>query len=416
MKRSWRLERSVPLIVIMAAALVHAAFTYQLGWRTARASSPAFDYASFHYATAAAFDGADPYDTRELSRRARQERTRPYVFPYLYPPPFLLLMSWTRSIPLFDAYLRWFWIQEFFALGTLLVMTWWWRPWSRWAPVILCCLFALAYTVPGNLYMGQVNHATLFFAMAGLAFVARGRSVAGGALMGTACVLKLSPALFILWWALQRRWTAIGAAAGAALVWIALSALILGPGPLRTFFGDTLPGLLNGSYNDLPVPIQSFGNYSIPAFWARLLSPEERDLTAAAQWATRLSAIGILLLSGWRLRSVAPDSLGSAAQASAVMVALLLLPAYTWEHHLVWIIPAAVVPVAASIEGRLSRAWWLALVPAGAVLCFPMFALQSTAHGLSTLPRFALAELTLAAMLVIWSANLKLTRGPAANG
>ena len=42
-----------------------------------------------------------------------------------------------------------------------------------------------------------------------------------------------------------------------------------------------------------------------------------------------------------------------AGQASAVCVAMLLIPVYTYEHHLVWALPAAVLAVLAASAGRL---------------------------------------------------------------
>ena len=62
------------------------------------------DYATYHYAVQEVWQGGDPYVTAALDQRARAEGTRATVFPYFYPPPFLLTMAWATPLSLADGY------------------------------------------------------------------------------------------------------------------------------------------------------------------------------------------------------------------------------------------------------------------------------------------------------------------------
>ena len=62
------------------------------------------------------------------------------------------------------------------------------------------------------------------------------------------------------------------------------------------------------------------------------------------------------------IRRPPADLLATAGQIGAVGVATLLVPVFTYEHHVVWAIPAVVVAAVAVTNGRISR-WWL--VPVG---------------------------------------------------
>ncbi len=84
--------------------------------------------------------------------------------------------------------------------------------------------------------------------------------------------------------------------------------------------------------------------------------------------------------------------LAHAAQASAIAIATLLIPVYTYEHHLVWAIPGIVLAIAAAASGRLHRAWWIPLGLAVAALCFPLPDLKDTATNLLSGPLAWLAQ------------------------
>ena len=100
--------------------------------------------------------------------------------------------------------------------------------------------------------MGQANFPGLLLALAGLWQAEKDREWLGGALMGAACMLKMSPALWVVWWLARQRWRA---AAGAVLCGAALSLLVLplaGPSVQLRFYTEILPTFGSGDYNGSP--------------------------------------------------------------------------------------------------------------------------------------------------------------------
>jgi hypothetical protein len=178
-----------------------------------------------------------------------------------------------------------------------------------------------------------------------------------GALIGLACMLKMSPALFVFVWIAQRRWRAVGGAVAAAVAASVASLPFVDASLQLHFFRDVLPTFSSGGYNGLSVPIQLFGNHSVPN-WFDQLAPGDR---------TGLSSTGRMLSSGFALGGLAGlcvafrhptrDPMTRAGRAGAVAVLLLLVPVYTYEHHLVWAIPAASAAVLAVGVGRLGVGW-----------------------------------------------------------
>jgi alpha-1,2-mannosyltransferase len=225
--------------------------------------------------------------------------------------------------------------------------------------------------------MGQANLLALAPALAGLA-LARRQPVAGGALVGVAAMFKMSPALFLLAWALARNFRAVGAAVATALL-LSVVSLWLVPLPVQiTFYRDILPGFSTGDYHGLTVPISLEANHSLPDLFDRLL-PDPGDLLGvAAQRASTATLLGLLALWAWRVRR-RPDS---PASLGALAVLMVVAPVYTYEHHLVFLLVAVGIAAgevsrasaAARREGRggAAVAWWALLVFLWFCLAWPL--------------------------------------------
>lgn len=341
---------------------------FQVGtqaWPQVRNTAHGRDFASYYYAGRAAREGLDPWDKRDLAQLAKADGTRATVHPFLYPPPFLLVVApFTELTPL-SAFRQWFVLNELCALAALGILALWWRKLHWSAPAVLFLLLAAVTAVPNNLIMGQANFPVLLLLVLALALDARDRPVLAGVFLGAACMAKMSPALFVLWWLLQRNLRGAASAVGTAVVLSVLAlALVDAPTQLR-FYTDVLPQFASGRYNGLSVPIGLFGNHSLPDLLNQALPGEHNQLSTGARWLGRLLTLGLLGLAGrvfWR-RS---DALGQAGQASAIAVLMLLLPVYTYEHHLVWALPAAGWVGIALLAGRLPR--WTAGLAALAIL------------------------------------------------
>jgi len=377
---------SLAALALCAALLFHVLTLLSPAWWQTRSVRNGRDFASYYYAVQVAADGGDPYDTQALSQRARTDGTRKGVHPFLYAPPFVGMMGWAVPWSLPDAYHLWFWLHELCLVVSVLIMAAWWREASPAAPWVLAVLVAMMTAVPNNHLMGQANFPGLALAMAGLWAARRERPVLAGVLLGTACMLKMSPALLVMWWLLRRQWTAAVASVGTA---VALSILVV---PLVavphqvTFFTEVLPSFGSGDYNGLAVPIGLFGNHSVPNLWHHVFPGERGLLSDTAR--SLASATNLLLLAGLAVwfRRPPRDTLQLAGQVGAVGVLMLLFPVYTYEHHLVWALPAMAAVALGAERGRLSAGWAAVAGVGVALVMFELQDLKRTATAAAALP------------------------------
>lgn len=375
--------RNAGLTIAAAAVLWHLLSVLSPAWTSTVTEDRGRDYASYYYAVRVAAEGGDPYDKRQLNRAAQQEGVRRGVHPFLYAPPFLLTMTWALPLDLAGSYHLWFWLHELCAIVAAIVLWRWWRPLGDDVGLLVLLVVSLMTAVPNNHAMGQANFPGLALALAGLWQAERDREWLGGALMGAACMLKMSPALWVVWWLVRRRWKA---AAGAVLCGAVLSVLVLplaGPEVQWRFYTEILPTFGSGDYNGLAVPINLFGNHSVPNLVNDLLPGRGGLLSPAARAISTVVALGSLGALSVLFSQPDLDELMVAAQASAIGVLILLVPVYTYEHHLVFAIPAAVVAIVGVLRGRLSEGWTVPVGLAVAVLLFDLRQIRSLALALS---------------------------------
>ncbi len=166
----------------------------------------------------------------------------------------------------------------------------------------------------------------------------------GGSGIGVAlaAAVKLTPAVFWLHWAFARRWRALRASIGVAVLVTVASALILPPAS-ATYWTDALfdPGRLG--------PNAGTSNQSLRGFLLRV-GPGP-GLAGAVVWvvaALAVLAAGLVLARRF-------DRIGDGVAVVAVMglVAFLVSPV-SWVHHLHWaVVVIGALPAAAAI-----RAGW----------------------------------------------------------
>lgn len=369
-------SRNLGVLALVAAVIAHVLVVLSPGWVDTRDNRQGRDFASYYYAARVAAVGGDPYDTAQLSAMARDDESRKGVHPFLYAPPFLLSMAWAPAYDLDVAYHLWFWLHELCLVATVLVLWGWWRVLSPHLLALVAVWVALMTAIPNNHIMGQANFPGMALAIAGLWATDRRRPLLGGALLGAACMLKMSPALLVAWWLLRREWTAVAAAVGSAVV---LSVLTLPWASVEVqlgFYRDVLPGFGSGDYNGLAVPIGMFGNHSIPNLFHQWFPGQGGLLSETARRLALLVNLALLAGLGWAFRRPGPDGLQRAAQVGAVGIAMLLVPVYTYEHHLVWTMPAGVAVLMGVERGRLSMPWAVVGGIGVALVAFELTALK----------------------------------------
>ncbi len=400
--------RRVLAVVLFALAVTFHVTMLGKAWEIAHSEGWVADFATFYYAGRYAREGGNPYDTPLLSGRAALDGTVVGVHPYFYPPPFLLTTLWSGALEYRAAYLAWFWIGEALAILCALILAWWWRDTHPSAAWVAALATATLTAVPDNLIMGQMNLPVMALVLGGLALTEGGRERSGGALVGLACMMKMSPALFVAWWMLRGRWRAVAWAVGSAVALSVLALPLAGPEVQRDFAVRVLPGFGSGDYNGLVIPIGLFGNHSLVDLLHRLWPGGRNALSPTARRAALLVSLGLLgLLAAWFRR--APGTPWSiAGQIAAIALVMLLIPVYTYEHHLVWALPAVVVTHAALLARRLRVAWAVLLLPAWLVWAWPLASVQRLAVDFAASPWtvHALREAKTLALLALLAACL----------
>jgi len=321
-------------------------------WLGLRGPANAKDWASYHYAVQVAADGGDPYALAALEQAAGADGFAHTVYPYLYPPPFLLGVWWMAPLshPLSRDLL--FAVNQLAWVGLALVL---WR-WFR-APPLLLGLIAVTMTpITHAGRLGQVNGVVA--ALVALALWRR-----SGGVLSVAAMIKMSPALYLPAWAAQGRWKPTAAAVAGAVV-LSVLALVVVPLDVQAhFYRDLLPGFSSGAYNGLQVPIALNANHSIPnlldAIWP---GPDAHTLAGGVRRATSALLLAALAGGAWLARQ-ADDALSEACAFGALTAALVVLPVFAYEHHLsLLVLPVAALGTAL-VQGRLPRwAWAVALL------------------------------------------------------
>ena len=385
--------RQSPLSFVLIAALTwHALLLFGSGWSRMVEPNKGRDFASYYYAVQAAETGQSPYNTKALSKLAKADVNRSSVHPFFYAPPFVAMSSWVTAFDLNTAHSIWFWLDELAALATLLVLWRWWQPLGPTTGAVLAVLFALMLAVPNNHAMGQANFPGLFLSIAGLALTSKGRPRWGGVLLGVACMLKMSPALFVAWWLLRREWVAVATACVTALVMSVLTLPFVGFAHQLDFYTHVLPSFATGDYNGLRVPVGLFGNHSIPNAWHQWFPGTGGQLSPTAKALSTATQLVLLAAVAWRFRRPTADRFQVAAQVSAVGILILLFPVYTYEHHLVFAYPAAVLCTIAAINGRLSPVVAAIAAMCTVVLVFDLQAIKAISEMFDGTVQFLLKE------------------------
>jgi hypothetical protein len=398
-------------LVVVAAVLWHVLSVFGPPHQPPPPNTEGRDFASYYYAAAVAAQGGDPYDKAQLEALAQEQGTRAEVHPFFYPPPFLWMVTWTTTMPLKTAFWAWFAVNEAALLGTCVVLARWWRSFGSVVAPVIASLVALSYAVEYSAELGQANFPVLLLVVAGLASERR-NPVAGGVLVGLACMFKMSPAVLVLWWLLRGRWTAAAAAIATAVGSSFLTLPLLGLREQLEFYTQVLPRFGSGNYNGLTIKIEMFGNHSFPNLWHLYWPSGQNLLSTPARIASAISTAAVIggSLAAFARRTEDPVKL--AAQGAGLLCAMLLVPVYTYEHHLVFALPAMVLAIVAIERGWLSPGWVWPIGLTIPVLLFDLAALRSLDLRLVTVEHPVLyiwvEEAKFVALIAIWVTMLAL--------
>ncbi|MDF0667947.1 MAG: glycosyltransferase 87 family protein [Nitrospira sp.] len=212
-----------------------------------------------------------------------------------------------------------------------------------------------------------------------------GKEWLGATLIGLGIVLKITPALFVLLFLWKRQWRLASSTVLATVFWIVLPILYMGPtswwdhhtewtrNAVLSVFDRQLDGRQENELQKANLSLRhTMLRYLVtypPDHRLRQVDPGYKpvlDLPAPAANAI-VGAIGLTLLGlfAWSSRRPyqGPGDPTWARDCAGTLILALLFSPITWDQHLVWMVPAAYVVVAAAarVSGRLSSAGYAML-------------------------------------------------------
>jgi hypothetical protein len=190
----------------------------------------------------------DPKDYAETAS-TRVTGLGPYLSDtFEYPPTFAVIPRATLAV--LDDYRAiralWFGLSALgFWLAYIALARW---IGGRAGATALLLAPALALSAPFviALQFGQAHVLVVAAAIAGMLMFARGRTLAGGALLGFAIATKIFPGLLLVHLAMRRQWRAIAATLGFVAVFVAVALAMLGPGAFEAFVTYHVPRMASG--------------------------------------------------------------------------------------------------------------------------------------------------------------------------
>ncbi len=331
--------------------------------------------------------------------------------PFLHPntPFVVLLLSPFALLPVWAMAAAWNLAKIAAYLGTLLLAAAVCNHRGKRMPDWVLGLGALwtLLLVVSDIQHGNTNVFVLLFIVLHVWLYRRGRDLAAASALALAICLKMTPALFLLYWAYQRNGKLLlGTVLGLAAFIGVIPLVALGPDRYVEFTGAWYehlirPGLLKGAW--YPAHINQsisgvFSRYFLPEpapggniFW----NPDDTPYALQKQFgwitlvplseaavkmllrAAQLLVVGVLAWAiGWR--KLPRDDARRGLHWGLVTIAMLLLNQRTWDHHAAILLLAGVAiwyAIAFGRLGRTTRAAAFALM----MLAGPMVWLNGTA-------------------------------------
>jgi alpha-1,2-mannosyltransferase len=203
--------------------------------------------------------------------------------------------------------------------------------WPVWTPLAFAFLAVVVFEPARDTFsFGQVNLALLVLVCTDLRALQTGRRWAGVGI-GIATAIKLTPAVFIGYLLVARRYLAAAVASGTSVA-ATLLAAVIAPDSSLTFWTGALWD------TDRVGNLAYVSNQSLRGVAARLHGP-------ATWW---VAAVGVVLVVWFFLVRRSDETTGFALTG---IVACLISPV-TWVHHLVWLLPALFLLLGDALDRR----------------------------------------------------------------
>jgi alpha-1,2-mannosyltransferase len=347
---------------IALCAFLYLQFAYLHGWQLRQGSS--VDFPSYWYAGVLTFEqDTTPYGAHAFDE-ASDEMTQK-VHPYLYPPPSLLVWWPLAKMSFHTARVLFLVASHLCYLGAV------WLLIARLTPlpanrelrqrIIGFAILYLFLFDPAvvTLEVGQINLITLLFLC--LAVVAMRKPSPAWQIalpLSIAILLKTYPVLLLLPLVLRRRWSAAFLTCVFFGIYTAIAAVCLKPEIWMTWWREVVP---NGGYTQNVFAVAGPWNQDINGFVTRLFleGPRSDDqLTYPA--IAKVVALGLALIvfaatmiAAFRATRRNPGQEVGDFEIAAFLLMIFLIAPISWDHHLVYILPAAMLLISLLVRGGI---------------------------------------------------------------
>ncbi len=289
------------------------------------------------------------------------------VQPYVYPPPSLLAFWPLAKLSIANAGAAFLVVSHLSCLGCI------WLILFRLTPLpgdprrrSLVLAVALIYmlsvnALPDTFGNGQVNFiALLFICLALAAYRQRSSEWLIAAPLSIAILLKTYPVFLLALLFFRKRYRAVMLTCALFIAFTALAFVVLPRSVWHSWFVEVVP---LGAYANNSFPAAFCWNQSINAFVMRLF--QENYFSRAPLYypalakpvATGLALLvmGVTLFYSYRATKASNLENGRDEEIAAFLLMTYLVAPLSWDHHLVYIFPAAVLSISLLISGNVRK-------------------------------------------------------------
>jgi len=253
--------------------------------------------------------------------------------------------------------------------------------------------------ITGDLSHNNVNIFILFLIAACLELYRRGRDSATGLVLGFAIACKVTPLLFLAYFAWKRAWRVVAACLVGLVLWlVVVPGAVFGWERNAVLFTDwyklmierpvlkgeittehpnqALPGFVYRLFTHSPSFIDyeksSEGDIPVPAEFHNLM-----DIGRPAAWVVVKGLMAAFALAViWLCRAPRSERQGwrFAAECGLIVLGMLLFSERTWKHHAVTLVlPAAVLAYSVTLDLPNRMRWFVvgALIVASLLMALP---------------------------------------------
>jgi len=287
----------------------------------------------------------------------------PVATGWIYPAAYAWLFRPFANMDFSAAARLWLAVNILLSCAAIALVVWA-RPWRGdpryrvWHVAWIVFLGLTFQPILDNLWHGNISALILFCFCLCYLLLRSGRPGLAGFVLGLIVPLKITPALFILYFIWRRNWRAVIGSIAGSLVIIVITWFTVGTNGLLGYAGTILAQLQAGG-------VAAFNNQSVAGFLMHALTQGDVngwETISVPLWVTLARYVLLLALVGavvWAMRR-RPEKLGKPVLAedldlSLLIGVMLLASPITWYHYYVWLFVPLVIVFDHLLTGAANR-------------------------------------------------------------